>query len=168
MTAIHFMVDWQRHRETQIQIQTQTETHRILHTQCCLKCACVCVCGCVCNVAYSCWFLRPHSQCNRALIDTVNDMHIMCSCVCVCVYRKRKWQAELHAHWSCILCAAVCCVCLQVLLVAACLMTNLMCFACWNVLFQLQQQVMQLIEAHTHTQIYIYIYSYITHTIQHR
>lgn len=43
------------------------------------------VCVSVCNVAYSCWFLRPHSQCNRALIDTVNDMHIMCASVCACV-----------------------------------------------------------------------------------
>lgn len=178
MTAIHFMVDWQRHRDlpqTQIQTQTETETHRILHTQCCLKCTCVCVsvcgcvCGCVCNVAYSCWFLWPHSQCNRALIDTVNDMHIMfaCACVCVCVYVKQETEMASRATRTLKLrpLCSVSCVCLQVLIVAACLMTNLMCFACWNVLFQLQQQVMQLIEAtHTYTQ----IYSYITHTIQHR
>lgn len=120
MTAIHFMVDWQRHRDlpqTQIQTQTETETDRILHTQCCLKCTCVCVCvsvcGCVCNVAYSCWFLWPHSQCNRALIDTVNDMHIMfaCACACVCVRETGNGngkQSYTHAEAASFVLSVLC------------------------------------------------------------
>lgn len=176
MTAIHFMVDWQRHRDmpqTQIQTQTETETDRILHTQCCLKCTCVCVsvcgcvCGCVCNVAYFCWFLWPHSQCNRALIDTVNDMHIMFACACVCVRETGNGngkQSYTHAEAASFVLSVLC-----LPASASCLcmfndQSNVFCLLKWFVSTAAASYAIDWSDTQTYTQ----IYSYITHTIQHR
>lgn len=87
------------------------QRRRRRHTGYCTHNAVWSVRVCVCNVAYSCWFLRPHSQCNRALIDTVNDMHIMCASVCACVCVQETEMAsraartlKLHPLCSCLLC----------------------------------------------------------------